>query len=373
MNMTRPLLLVEALAARNDSGLGKLVRMFVHGLKGLAEHADIKVIVPTDSDFNVGAHCLPIQVRPRPMRLWTQTAFPWLIRKLQPKAVLCLGWTLPLYRPPAQYGLLIADVGPLEDTAFPMSSRDKANRNWLRRMPQKANLILTNSTFTQKRITRLLGILPDRIKVVRPIHADWFNNYNSAEAGLLDSSTFPSGSYFLAVGNVEPRKNFPGLIAAYAALKEKRPDTPPLYIVGHKAWGFPDAWSAVMRFGLTESIYFTGYLSDADRNAYVAHCTVFISSSLYEGWGLPLFEALSQGRPTIYHSDSSQAEFASGLAMAVDCGNANQLSEAMEKLWSIPAERQKYIAALQSGFSRILEYDLEGALQAAVLPLLVHS
>ncbi len=371
--MTRPLLLVEALATRNDSGLGKLVRMFVHGLKGLADYADIKVIVPTDSDFNVGPHCLPIQVQPRPMRLWTQTAFPWLIRKLQPKAVLCLGWTLPLYRPPAQYGLLIADVGPLEATAFPMSSRDKANRNWLRRMPQKANLILTNAAFTKKRINNILGILPNRIEVVRPIHLDWFSNYNSADAGLLESSLFPNGSYFLAVGNIEPRKNFPGLIAAYATLKKKHPDTPPLYIVGHKAWGFPDAWAAVTQFGIADSIYFTGYLSDADRNAYVAHCTLFISSSLYEGWGLPLFEALALGRPAIYHGDSSQAEFASGFALAVDCSNPNQLAEAMEKLWTIPSERQKYLSALQTGFPRILEYDLESALRAAVLPLLAHS
>lgn len=365
--MKRPLLLVEALAARNDSGLGKLVRMFVEGLRGLEDVADIKVLLPRDSDFRPGAHCETITVNPKPMRLWTQAGLPMIIRKLKPDGVLCLGWTLPWYRPHARYGLLIADVGPLEDLGIPMSSHDEYNRKWLRSMPARADIILTNAEITKRRMSALLAIPSDRIKVVRPIHRSWFADKQESMTGK-----HPAGAYFLAVGNVEPRKNFPGLIEAYAHLRRRRPDAPPLYIAGHRAWGFQAAEAAAKDLGVAESVHFTGYLSDADRNAHLAHCAVFISSSLYEGWGLPLFEALALGRPAVYHRGSSQEEFAGGLALAVDCADPARLSEAMESLWADPEANRKWREALESGFPRVLDYDLEAALRAAVSPLLIR-
>ena len=88
---------------------------------------------------------------------------------------------------------------------------------------------------------------------------------------------------------------------------------------------------------------------------------------------MPLFEALALGRPSIYHRDSSQNEFASDLALAVDCADPVQLAEALERLWSIPAENQKYLTAVQTGFSRVLDYDLEEALRVAVGPLLADT
>src|SRR5688572_11435880 len=98
----RPLLLVEALATRNDSGLGRLARLVVDGLAGLAGDADIRVILPRSGTYLPGAHCRPLLVGARPFRLWTQAAFPLLIARHRPRAVLCLGQTLPRYRPPAR-------------------------------------------------------------------------------------------------------------------------------------------------------------------------------------------------------------------------------------------------------------------------------
>jgi glycosyltransferase involved in cell wall biosynthesis len=361
----KPKLLVEALATRNDSGLGKLVRMFAESLEGLADLADIHFILPKGANFKPGFHCTPIWVNPKPMRVWNHLIFPMLIRKLQPQAVLCLGWTLPLWRPKARYGLLLADVGPAEDLGFAMSSRDQANRRWLKQMPIHADLILTNAEFTKKRMLALLGLAAGRIKVIRPIHPSWFAHGSESVLGQ-----YPAHPYFLSIGNVEPRKNFPGLIAAYARLKQRQPDAPPLYIIGHKAWGFQEAQAMAIKLGVSNAVIFSGYLSDRDRNAYLAHCTVFISSSLYEGWGLPLFEALALQRPAIYHANSSQDEFAQGLALGIDCADLEQLSQAMETLWTQPKVREQILADLQIGFPERLKYDLKGELKAAILPLL---
>lgn len=363
--MKRPLLLVEALAVRNDSGLGKLVRMFVEGLRGLSDQSEILVVIPKETNFKPGSHCQLIRVNSRPMRLWTQFAFPYLIQKLRPEGVLCLGWTIPVLRPKAKYGLLIADVGPLENLGFAMSSHDPANAKWLRRMPVKADLILTNAEITRERMVSLLGIDSEKIKVVRPI-----NRIGISNPKLSQSGSTPNGPYFLAIGNVEPRKNFHGLIAAYAKLKRKHDNTPPLYIAGHKAWGYAQAQEAAHQHGVMDAVFFTGYLSDSNRNAYLANCSLFISSSLYEGWGLPLFEALVLEKPAIYHKGSSQEEFARGFALATDCGDPVQLAAAMELLWLNTEENQKLREVIRTQFPMVLDYDLEGALKAAVLPLI---
>jgi glycosyltransferase involved in cell wall biosynthesis len=211
----------------------------------------------------------------------------------------------------------------------------------------------------------LLGIPPDRVKVVMPIRPRALPA-SPAPAG----GRHPDGDYFLSLGNVEPRKNYPGLVAAYAALKSRRPDAPPLYIAGHKAWGTSEAETAIALHGLSGSVFLTDYLPEADRAAYLAHCSVYVSSSLYEGWGLPLFEALAQGKPAIYHAGTSQDEFARGFAVAADCSDAESLSRAMEQLWMDARERERLGSALAAGFGRFLDYDVEGALRAALAPLL---
>lgn len=367
----KPLLLVEALAARNDSGLGNMARLFVDGLRGLADAADILVLLPKEGGYRPGGHCRVRPVAARPWRLWTEAVFPALILRHRPAAVLCLGQSLPRLRPPASYVLAVPDVGPLEDLGMPASSHDAYNRAWLKRRAPKADRILAISRFTQGRISALLGYPAERIDVVHPIRPAALTDIaGEADPGSGREGTHPPGAYFLTVGNVEPRKNHPGLIAGYAALASRCPEVPPLYIAGHSAWGRREAEAAVGEHNMRGKIHFVGYLADADRRAYLAHCTAYVSASLYEGWGLPLFEALSLGVPAVYHAGTSQEEFARGMAVATDCRDPLALSAALEKVWRDEARRSRLRAAMAADMPRLRHYDLEGALRAALLPLL---
>lgn len=377
--MKKPLLLVEALAVRNDSGLGNMARLFVASLRGLADAAEIAVIIPRAGGYRPGPHCSAIPVEAKPLRFWTQALFPLLIRKLRPTAVFCLGQTLPRWRPGSRYALAIPDAGPLEDLGWPTSSHDPYNRRWLQRMAPKAETLVTISEFTKGRLADLLRVPRDRIRVALPVDPALFGivagiDPDPPPSGVAAAPRVPGsrppGEYFLSLGNIEPRKNYPGLIAAYAALKGRRPDAPPLYIAGHKAWGYAETLAAMAKYGVADSVRLTGYLSDADRTAHLAHCTAYVSSSLYEGWGLPLFEALAWGRPAIYHEGTSQEEFARGAALAVDCRDPVRLAAAMESLWWDPVERLRLETAAAGVTPRFRGYDLEGALRAALLPLL---
>ena len=124
MQMKKPLLLVEALAAHNDSGLGNMVRLFVDGLRGLSASADIQVILPRACGYRPPAAFRIRSVSAKPLRLWTQSAFPLLINSIRPDVVFCLGQNLPWWRPASRYALAIPDAGPLEDLGWPTSSHD---------------------------------------------------------------------------------------------------------------------------------------------------------------------------------------------------------------------------------------------------------
>jgi alpha-1,3-rhamnosyl/mannosyltransferase len=374
-----PLLLVEALATRNDSGLGRLARLVVDGLAGLSAEAEIRVLLPRDGAYRPGSHCRVHPVDARPFRVWSQAAFPLLIRRLRPRAVLCLGQTLPVWRPAGRYALMIPDAGPLEDLGHATSSHDAYNRRWLRSMPPKADAILTIGRFSKERLKALLGLPDERIHIVRPIcPAGSAGPSGPAPPGFqapghlaaADSRIPPPGTYILAVGNVEPRKNYPTLIAAYAASLGKREGAPPLYIAGNKAWGFREAEESVRRHGVEGKVRFTGFLPDDVLDAFLRGCAFFVSSSLYEGWGLPLFEALARGKAALYHRGSSQEEFAAGLALDVDCADAGALARALERLWSDAGERRRLEEAVARDFGRVMDYDLRGALRSALLPLL---
>jgi glycosyltransferase involved in cell wall biosynthesis len=327
-------------------------------------------VLPKGGSYRPGPHCRVIEAQPRPWRAWVELAFPLLLARHRPAAVLCLGQTLPRIRPPARYAVCVPDAGPLEDLGWATSSHDGFNRRWLRKRAPQADRMIAISAFTKSRLEALLDFPGERIDVVLPIRPRGLPEGLPENRPPTGPGSHPAGEYFLSLGNVEPRKNHPGLIAAYRLLLARYPDAPPLYIAGHAAWGMEAAAAAVAANGLAGRVRFTGYLSDADRQAYLAHCTAYVSASLYEGWGLPLFEALACGIPAAYHAGSSQDEFARGLALGVNCGDARLLSLAMERLWRDVSERERLRAALAAGFPRLSEYDVEGALRTALLPLL---
>lgn len=366
--MAKKKLVIEALGARNDSGLGKLVRLILENLSELSETVEIIVILPINCKANVSSNCKTVFVNPRPMRFWMHCIFPFWIFKIKPDAVLCLGWTLPWLRPKARYGLMLADVGPLEKLDMVASSQDRANRKWLLKYPRYADVFYTISDFSKQRISHLLSVPLDSIHVIKPIQEISITIKSAINLSATQktrnsySTSIPKGPYFLAIGNVEPRKNFAGLIRAYAQLKASYLDAPPLYIVGHKAWGYLEAEAAAVRSGVSNSVFFTDYLADESRNQYLKNCTLFVSSSLYEGFGLPLFEALNSGIPSIYHIGSCQEEFANGIAFAVDCTDQKKLSQAMTEMWLDQTTRLKYLNAMRTKFPEILNYDFNGIL-----------
>ncbi len=151
-------------------------------------------------------------------------------------------------------------------------------------------------------------------------------------------------SFFLTVATVEPRKNLPTLFAAYTQLKQQLGQAcPALVVVGRKGWNCDD----ILRYMTTlqENVLFLDHISDLDLIAVYQMATCFIFPSLYEGFGLPVVEAMTAGCPVITTTSSSLPEVAGDAALLVDPLNTGEMARAMQQVLQDTALQQRMIAA----------------------------
>jgi glycosyltransferase involved in cell wall biosynthesis len=161
------------------------------------------------------------------------------------------------------------------------------------------------------------------------------------------------------VGNLEPRKNLPGLIEAFAEVRRRlagTPHPPQLVLAGTRAWLHTGIFRAVEAHGLGDDIVFTDYVPIADLPALYAGATCFVFPSLYEGFGLPVLEAMAAGTPVVAARVGSIPEVAGDAALLVDSRVAGELATAIETLLTDAALRERLIAR---GRARAARFDWE--------------
>jgi alpha-1,3-rhamnosyl/mannosyltransferase len=141
-------------------------------------------------------------------------------------------------------------------------------------------------------------------------------------------------SFVLSVGTLEPRKNLERLIAAYSGLPADLRATHPLVLVGPKGWEMDD-----LRARLHADVRLLGYVEDDDLAALYSLCTVFAYPSLYEGFGLPVLEALQSSAPVVTSRVSSLPEVAGDAAHYVDPRSEEEIAAALRELLESPAAR----------------------------------
>lgn len=136
------------------------------------------------------------------------------------------------------------------------------------------------------------------------------------------------GEFWLGVGTIEPRKNYRLLIEAYGELKDARP----LVIAGGKGWLETDLYSDLCELGVKERVKFLGYVSDDELSALYSSCFAFVYPSLFEGFGLPVLEAMSCGAAVITSNTSSLPEVGGDAVLYIDPQSQESLIEKMKLL-----------------------------------------
>ena len=190
------------------------------------------------------------------------------------------------------------------------------------RVIKRADGLIAISGSTRQDAARILGINPDKIAVIYPGVAKAF--FGARPAG--------SRPYILFVGTIEPRKNIDTLLDAFAQLPSSLRAEFELVIAGPAGWGNP---ATLRRLQAGEpGVRYLGYVPEDDLPGLTAGATIFVYPSLYEGFGLPLAQAMAAGVPAITSNVSSMPEVAGDAALLVDPRSPSELAAAMERLLS---------------------------------------
>jgi glycosyltransferase involved in cell wall biosynthesis len=138
--------------------------------------------------------------------------------------------------------------------------------------------------------------------------------------------------FWLCVGTLEPRKNHARLLNAYAQAKAKGGPLAPLVLAGGKGWRTDNLKRLIMDLGLGDDVIMTGYLKDDAVQWLYQNCYAALYPSLYEGFGLPVLEAMSQGAAVIASNSTSIPEIATGAALLIDPYNEEEIAAAIMRL-----------------------------------------
>ncbi|PQV62861.1 Glycosyltransferase involved in cell wall bisynthesis [Abditibacterium utsteinense] len=261
-------------------------------------------------------------------RLWTLCALPKWANQHRPDLV-----HVHYLRPGA---IPCPFVSTIHDVVWRVLPRtfpafDRAVMNLLMPLSARgARRILTVSQSSKAGIARTLRVSPQKIDVTpNAVDARFFEAVSSSQIESLRAKYgLGSALYILSVGVLQPRKNVPRLISAFEKLQKERADFPfQLVVTGKPGWG-DDADLARKH----PNVRFTGYVLDEELPALYAGATVFAYPSLYEGFGLPVIEAMAAGCPVLTSNRSSLPEISGDAAIKIDPYRTDAIAQGLALL-----------------------------------------
>ncbi|HEX5226961.1 MAG TPA: glycosyltransferase family 1 protein, partial [Bryobacteraceae bacterium] len=236
----------------------------------------------------------------------------------------------------------VHDVSYLEHPEYFTSFRSRQLRLTVRRTLKSAASVLTPSEFSKKRILDAYGLADDKVVVLPNGVSSVFRPVPREAAQRSMGASLPPVPFILTVGDLQPRKNHLGLIAAFEDLVQAHPKLPHhLLVVGKDTWHTPAVRAAAKKSRVAERIHFTGFVDDEQLRRLYGSCDLFVYPSFYEGFGLPILEAMACGRAVACSNTSAMPEVADSAALLFDPTSRQQLVYAMRDLLLNPELRQR--------------------------------
>lgn len=270
--------------------------------------------------------------------LWEQSLQAWTIRQAK----------LDLLHAPVYVGPLLSScpvVATIHDLSFylyPDLFR-RGQRAYLqhltRETAKRAAAVIAVSENTRADVIRILGLAPSSVHVIPNGLDESMKVLPEDQVAAWRRSKGLPDRFVLFVGTLEPRKNIPFLLQAYAALPRSEAS---LVIAGGKGWYYDEIYRTVEQLGLGDRVIFPGFVPQEELAWWYNAAIVFCYPSLYEGFGWPPLEAMACGTPVIVTRSSSLPEVVGDSGVIIEPGDVRGLSDAMSGLLTEPAQRRAW-------------------------------
>jgi glycosyltransferase involved in cell wall biosynthesis len=345
----RPAYLIDGRPLFGDSavrGIGSYVRSLLGAMAELGAADDIGLLVPAGRALPADVAAwrdhvageIPV-VKRRLQPVLDHLLVMRQLRRIRPRLFHATEWAQPL-RSATPVVVTVHDLIPfIYPRLYPWMRRERIVAV---RLLHRAQAVITVSRQTADDVTRIAHVPDERLHV---IHHGVSPAFHPADATQITATLQRHGitsPYVLAVGTQDPRKRVELLMDAFA-----RVDTaavPLIVLAGHQGGYLDDCRRAASRYGITSRVVLTGHVSESELVALYSGALSLVTASGYEGFGLPLLEAMACGTPSIACRNSALIEVSGEAGVLVDDGDAGALAATVSRLAPNNSERADVVA-----------------------------
>ncbi len=331
----------DALASRHGFGLGRYAKELFHALQNENESLEL---LPVSSWSNLDQESLRRLRRKYNYRLlpwgrrWTSLSWAllkwprledWMGERIDLVHHVELSYPIATRKP---WVVTIHDIGPLTHPELFSRSHPWLKRMALLRAVREAEALICVSQATAQEVRKYVGQpLGERLHVIpEGVSPQFFLEPHENEKASLRGHLPEGVPFILAVGSINPRKNLSRVVEALELITNEVPHH--LVLVGARGWDSDETWRRIRTSSVADKIHFLGYVTDSQLNVLYHTADVFLYPSLYEGFGLPVLEAMAAGCPVVTSTVSSLPQVAENAALLVEPTDVSSMAEALLRI-----------------------------------------
>ncbi|HMK25431.1 MAG TPA: glycosyltransferase family 1 protein [Chitinophagaceae bacterium] len=275
-------------------------------------------------------------------KLWYDLRIPSILKKYKADVfVSCDGFSSLTTKVPQC--LVLHDLAFLHHPSFIKRSHLLFYKKYTPKFLEKAKTIATVSEFSKKDILAHYNTEPGKIDVVFSAARDIFHPASEEEKIVVKNKYTDGKEYFLYAGAIHPRKNLMNLLKAFSVFKKRQQTNMKLILAGRLAWKYGSFTESLKTYKYRNDVLMTGYVQEEELVKITGAAYGLIYPSLFEGFGVPVLEAMQSDVPVITSADSAMQEIAKDAALYADATSYTDIADKMMLLYKDENLRKQLI------------------------------